>query len=111
MRHKKEQDRAFYQLLDAFKTVKPAEKDSIKPPSRLDNINRAPDEMPKKQPSAKTLRKQKDEKARQVQEQYLLNIIDRMSKENNIDFILPKERTKGDSLKLIMEIAVVLNWR
>ena len=34
-----------------------------------------------------------------------------MSKENNIDFILPKERTKGDSLKLIMEIAVVLNWR
>ena len=34
-----------------------------------------------------------------------------MSKQNNIDFILPKQRTKGDALKLIMEIAVVLNWR
>jgi len=34
-----------------------------------------------------------------------------MSKRNNIDFILPTERNKGDALKLIMEIAVVLNWR
>ena len=34
-----------------------------------------------------------------------------MSKEHNIDFILPKERTKNDSLKLIMEIAVVLSWK
>ena len=41
----------------------------------------------------------------------MLNLIDKMSKQNNIDFILPKERTKGDSLKLIMEIAVVLNWK
>ena len=46
-----------------------------------------------------------------MQEQYLLGLIDRMSKLNNIDFILPKERTVGDSLKLILEIAVVLNWR
>ena len=56
MRHKKDQDKAYYQLLDAFKTVKPAEKDSIKPPSRLDNVHRGSDE-PKKQPSAKTLKK------------------------------------------------------
>ena len=41
----------------------------------------------------------------------MLSIIERMSKQNNIDFILPKDRTKGDALKLIMEIAVVLNWR
>jgi len=34
-----------------------------------------------------------------------------MSKQNNIDFILPKDRNKGDALKLMMEIAVVLNWR
>ena len=34
-----------------------------------------------------------------------------MSKQNNIDFILPKERSNGDAMKLIMEIAVVLNWR
>lgn len=34
-----------------------------------------------------------------------------MSKQHNIDFILPKDRTKGDALKLLMEIAVVLNWK
>ena len=34
-----------------------------------------------------------------------------MSKQYNIDFILPKIRTKDDALKLIMEIAVVLNWK
>ena len=34
-----------------------------------------------------------------------------MSKSYNIDFILPKTRTKGDALKLVMEIAVVLNWK
>jgi len=34
-----------------------------------------------------------------------------MSKQYNIDFILPKVRTKDDALKLIMEIAVVLNWK
>ena len=41
----------------------------------------------------------------------MLNLIEKMSKEMNIDFILPKDRTKGDALKLIMEIAVVLNWK
>ena len=30
MRYKKEQDKPFYILLDAFKTVKPAEKDQLK---------------------------------------------------------------------------------
>ena len=34
-----------------------------------------------------------------------------MSKQHNIDFILPKDRSKGDALKLLMEIAVVLNWK
>ena len=34
-----------------------------------------------------------------------------MSKVHNIDFILPKARTKGDALKLVMEIAVVLDWK
>ena len=40
-----------------------------------------------------------------------MNLITKMSKEMNIDFILPKDRAKGDALKLIMEIAVVLNWK
>ena len=35
MRYKKEQDKPFYALLDAFKTVKPAEKDQIKASSSL----------------------------------------------------------------------------
>ena len=30
MRHKREQDRAFYTMLDGFKTVKPSEKDQFK---------------------------------------------------------------------------------
>ena len=33
-----------------------------------------------------------------------------MNQENNIDFVLPPGRDKGDALKLIMEIAVVANW-
>ena len=37
MRHKKEQDKGFYTMLDAFKTIKPTENDTQKPPSRLDN--------------------------------------------------------------------------
>ena len=34
MRHKREQDRAFYTMLDGFKTVKPAEKDQFKTESK-----------------------------------------------------------------------------
>ena len=46
MRHKKEQDKAFYALLDAFKTIKPTEKDTVKPPSRLEHpMSRASDDM------------------------------------------------------------------
>ena len=37
MRYKKEQDKAFYMILDAFKTIKPAEKDAIKAPSVMGN--------------------------------------------------------------------------
>lgn len=35
MRYKKEQDKPFYILLDAFKTVKPAEKEQTKTSSAL----------------------------------------------------------------------------
>lgn len=123
MRYKKEQDKPFYAILDAFKTVKPAEKDQAKVPSSAmghqsnhgkESAKTAADfaeEKKQRQLLAKQLRQQKDAKARQVQEQYLLSIIDRMSREQNIDFILPKERSNGDALKLIMEIAVVLNWK
>ena len=39
MRYKKEQDKPFYILLDAFKTVKPAEKEQIKASSALGHAN------------------------------------------------------------------------
>ena len=41
MRYKKEQDKPFYILLDAFKTVKPAEKEQIKATSSLGHTNAA----------------------------------------------------------------------
>ena len=39
MRYKKEQDKAFYMILDAFKTIKPAEKDATKAPSAMGKQN------------------------------------------------------------------------
>ena len=71
MRYKKEQDKVFYQLLDAFKTVKPAEKDQLKAPSALGTgggpRGSTVDEAQAKkdrQVSVKQLRKQKEIKAR-----------------------------------------------
>ena len=37
-------------------------------------------------------------------------LIERLQKEQNIKLALPDNRVTGDSLRLILEIAVIMNW-
>ena len=63
MRYKKEQDKPFYILLDAFKTVKPAEKEQTKATSALGHTNGTGN----KESGAKSAAEQAEEKKQRIQ--------------------------------------------
>ena len=83
VRHKNGQDKEFYRLLAAFKTLYQGYESPIEDDYRT---------------------------KRQIQEDYLMALIKRLQAERNIKLALPDNRASGDSLRLILEIAVITNW-
>lgn len=84
MRHRTGQDKEFYGILAAFKTLYQDYESPVENDVRT---------------------------KRQVQEDYLTSIIREFQEEHDIRLTLPGNRATGDSLRLILEIAVITNWQ